>query len=132
MVEARLRWIVVLCLTAVVPFTSAQEAAPPSPAGAPRLFAVVFRTGPAWDASQPPGRQRHFQEHSANIARLRAEGRAVLGGRFADMGLLLVRADSEAEARSLLAADASLAAGTFTADVHPWTTFAAGCLEGRK
>jgi uncharacterized protein YciI len=94
-----------------------------------KTFAVVFRTGPAWDSSKPPPRQKHFQAHSANIAALKTEGRLLLGGRFSDLGLILVRAADEAEARALVTRDPAVAEGTFTAEVHEWRTFAAGCLE---
>ena len=107
----------------------AQPASPsPSPA-AGRMFAVTVRTGPAWDATRSPAAQAHFKEHSANIQRLRASGALVLGGRTGDIGLLLVRAASEAEARALFDADPSIAAGTFRLDVAEWRTFAPGCAE---
>ena len=109
---------------------SGSAAPEPSPAPA-KLFAVVFRTGPAWDAAKPPGEQTHFKDHSANIARLKAEGRLVVGGRFADVGLLLLRAATREEAQSLVDRDPSVAAGVFKAEVHPWSTFAAGCVEGK-
>lgn len=108
----------------------AQEPSPSAPAG--RLFAVVFRTGPEWDAARPPGEQRHFKDHSANIARLKSEGRLVVGGRFGDMGLLLVRAATREEAQALVDRDPSVAAGVFKAEIHPWSTFAAGCVEGGR
>jgi uncharacterized protein YciI len=107
---------------------SAQE---PSPAPPARVFAVVFRTGPAWEAARPPAEQVGFKDHSANIARLKAEGRLLIGGRFSDAGLLLVRAASREEAQSLLDRDPTVASGVFKAEVHPWSTFAAGCLEGK-
>ena len=44
------------------------------------------------------------------------------------MGLLIVRAGSEAEARALFDADPSIAAGTFQIEVHEWRTFAPGCV----
>src|SRR5687767_740669 len=84
-----------------------------SPSGRTRgqLFAVTFRTGPAWEAGKPPGEQRHFKDHSANIGKLKSEGRLVVGGRFSDVGLLLVRAASQEEAQSLVDRDPSVAAG---------------------
>jgi uncharacterized protein YciI len=103
-----------------------EPTAPPA-----RVFAVVFRAGPAWDAAKPPGEQVGFKDHSANIARLKAEGRLLIGGRFSDAGLLLVRAASREEAQSLLDRDPTVASGVFKAEVHPWSTFAAGCLEGK-
>ena len=107
---------------------AAQEAPPAAPTA--KLFAVTFRTGPAWEAGKPPGEQRHFKDHSANIGKLKSEGRLVVGGRFSDVGLLLVRAASQEEAQSFVDRDPSVAAGIFKAEIHPWSTFAAGCVEG--
>jgi uncharacterized protein YciI len=112
---------------------TAQEPSPSAPASPPtKLFAVVIRTGPAWDPAKPPGEQRLFKEHSQNIGRLKAEGRLAVGGRFSDMGLLLVKASSVQDAQALMDQDPSLAAGTFKAEVHPWSTFAAGCVESSR
>ncbi|HEY7516456.1 MAG TPA: hypothetical protein VIC87_18340, partial [Vicinamibacteria bacterium] len=69
---------------------SAREASTPAPP--PKLFAVVFRTGPGWDKSLPPPQQKNFKEHSENIARMRSEGRLKLGGRFGEWGLILIEA----------------------------------------
>jgi uncharacterized protein YciI len=105
----------------------------PGPAPAPAaLFAVVFRTGPAWDAAKPPAAQPGFKDHSANIMRLKSEGRLLIGGRFSDMGLLVVRAATREEAQSLLDRDPTVASGVFRAEVHPWSTFAPGCLESAR
>jgi len=103
----------------------------PLPAGAPvlRTFAVSFRTGPAWDKAKPPNEQKNFGDHSANLRKLRQEGRIVLGGRFGDVGLILLRAASDEEALALVAADPSVAAGVFVADIQPWSTFMAGTVE---
>jgi uncharacterized protein YciI len=106
----------------------------PAPPGAPVLktFAVEFRTGPGWDKAKPPGEQKHFADHSANLRKLRQEGRIVLGARYGEVGLVLLRAADEAEARALLAADPSLAAGVFTAQIHPFSAFMGGTVgEGR-
>ena len=104
---------------------AAQPASPPPDA---KLYAVVVRTGPSWDAARPAAAQLHFKEHSANIRRLGTEGRLALGGRFGELGMLLVRAGSEAEARALFDADPSVAAGTFRLEVNEWRTFAPGCV----
>jgi uncharacterized protein YciI len=103
----------------------------PSPAASPstsRLYAVTVRTGPSWDASRPAAAQAHFKEHSANIRRLGSEGALALGGRMGELGLLIVRAPSEAAARALFDADPSVAAGTFRLEVDVWRTFAPGCV----
>jgi hypothetical protein len=43
--------------------------------------------------------------------------------------LIVVRAADEAFVRGLLAADPSLGAGVFSADVHPWSTIYDGCVS---
>lgn len=117
----------VAAVLALLPAGGAAQSASPAPA--PRLFAVVFRTGPAWDKALFPPQQKHFKEHSQNLARLRSEGRMKVGGRFGEWGLILIEAQDEAEARAQIDRDASVAAGVFSAEVHAWSTFAPGCVE---
>ena len=105
---------------------AAQAATPPPGTG--KLYAVVVRTGPNWDTAKPFASQPHFKEHSANIRRLGAEGALALGGRFGELGLLIVHAASETEARALFDADPSIKAGTFGIEVHEWRSFAPGCV----
>jgi uncharacterized protein YciI len=117
---------------ALVLVTLACAAASPSPAASPaasKLYAAVVRTGSSWDAAKPPGSQPYFKEHSANIRRLGSEGKLALGGRTGELGILIVRAASEVEARALFDADPSIAAGTFKIEVHEWRTFAPGCVD---
>lgn len=102
-------------------------AAPPAAqASASALFAVTYTTGPKWDASKPPQDQPFFKEHSAHLARLRAENISVLGGRHGDKGLLLIRARDLAAARAAVAADPSVTAGTFAAAVEEFRPFQHG------
>ena len=120
-----LAFVTLACAAAASP--SPKPSPSPSPATI-GLYAVVVRTGPSWDPAKAPPAQLHFKEHSANIRRLGAEGKLALGGRFGDMGMLIVRAGSEAEARALFDPDPSIAAGTFRLEVHEWRTFAPGCV----
>jgi uncharacterized protein YciI len=105
--------------------------AAPAPAAAPAaksvpLFAVTYTTGPKWDAAKPPQDQTFFKEHSAHLARLRTENVSVLGGRYGDKGLLLLRARDLAAARAAVDADPSVTAGTFTATVEEFRPFQHG------
>ena len=118
-----------IALTLVTLACASAPAPTPSPATT-GLYAVTVRTGPSWDAAKPPTEQLHFKEHSANIRRLGTEGKLALGGRTGDLGLLIVHAASEAEARALFDADPSIAAGTFKIEVNEWRTFAPGCVDG--
>lgn len=100
--------------------------AQPAPAPDP-VFAVTFRTGPGWDPAKPPAEQLHFAEHSRNLRQLRADGQILLGGRFGEVGLVLLRAKSEDEARGLVERDPAIQAGTFKAEIHRWSPFMGGC-----
>lgn len=99
---------------------------------ATQMFAVRFRPGPAWIKEKPPGEQTGFAAHSANLQRLRREGALVLGGRFADVGLIVVRAVDAGAARTLFAADTTIAAQVFTVEIDPWSTVFAGCTDERR
>ena len=130
--RSSLRLVFVLALLCGAAALRAQEPAAPSPAPARRTFALVFRTGPSWDRAKAAGAQAFFADHSANIRKLREEGRLLVGGRFSDQGLLIVEAQDEAEARTFVERDPSVRAGTFTAEVYAWSTFAEGCVGGKK
>ena len=97
-------------------------------APADTVYAVTIRTGPAWDQSKPSNEQIHFRTHSQNLFKLKQEGRIVLGGRYGDVGLFLVRAANEAEARGLFAADSSLTRGVFRAEFQVWRTIFDGAV----
>jgi len=100
----------------------------PTPAP-PTLFAIVFRTGPAWDAAKPAGQQAFMKEHSQNLGSLHKADKIALGGRFGEFGLVVVRAADMAEARAMLLGDPAVANGVFQADVHPWSTIYEGCTS---
>jgi hypothetical protein len=95
---------------------------------AERTMALVFTTGPGWDASKPPNAQAHFGSHSANLRRLKEAGVIVAGGRFGPYGLILVRAPTADSARAMLVPDSSLVVGTFKVDVSPWATIYEGTI----
>lgn len=97
---------------------------PPTPA--PKLFAVRLTTGPAWDAAKAPNDQAGMREHSANIARMRHEGVLVLGARFGELGLLVLRVPDAAAAQAQFAPDPAIAAGIFRLQIDPFAPFAHG------
>jgi hypothetical protein len=114
-----------LLLLAAFGWEQPQPGTPPPP----KLFAIVFRTGPAWDSAKPPGQQPFMKEHSQNLGSLRKADKIALGGRFGELGLVVVRAADLAEARAMLDGDPSIAAGVFQADVHAWSTIYEGCTS---
>ena len=106
---------------------SAQPAAAPAPTES--LFIVHFTTGAGWDAAKPPPQQKFFAEHSANLNRLRREGRLLIGARYGDKGMIVLRAADAAAVQAELAQDPSLEAGTFTAQVDAFRPFYHGSTQ---
>lgn len=96
------------------------------------LFAVEVRTGPKWDAAVKPQDQPYFREHSAHLKRLRDEGHLLVGARYADKGLLVLAAASEAEVRGWIDADPSMQHQTFAYELHLFRVFYAGCVGAAK
>jgi uncharacterized protein YciI len=121
-----------LALSGAVVAQPVTPAAAPEPAAAAAnaslLFAVEIKTGPAWDAAKPPQDQAHFREHSANLRRLREQGALLMGARYADKGLVVLRAASESEAHALLKDDPSFQAGVFKYELHEFRVFYSGTL----
>ena len=108
------------------PAAGAEPAAAAAPAGL--LFAVEIKTGPAWDAAKPPQDQAHFREHSAHLRRLREQGVLLVGARYADKGLLVLRAASAGDAHAMLKDDPSIQAGVFKYELHEFRVFYSGTL----
>lgn len=92
----------------------------------PKLYAVRLTKGPAWEESKSPNEQTGMREHSANIARLRREGLLVLGARFGELGLLVLRVPDEAAVQTQLASDPAIAGGVFKTQVDVFAPFAHG------
>ncbi len=123
-------------MTMLLAGTGLLGAQPTAGASAPaevemRLFAVEIKVGPKWDSTRPPNEQAQFREHSATLKRLRDAGHIVVGARYADKGLLVFTARGAADVRTLMDADPSMAAGTFSYEVHDFNVFYPGTLPAR-
>lgn len=90
---------------------------------ADQMFIVNFALGENWDSNLAPSEQRNFQQHSTNLNRLRADGRIVFGARYADLGMIFLKAPSLESATSTLQADPGVIAGIFTFTVEPMNVF---------
>lgn len=115
-----------MLLVSLISSVLALAQAPASIAPPPRLYAVRLSTGPAWDAARSPNDQTGMKEHSANIARLRREGTLLLGARFGELGLLVLRVPDEAAVRAQLAPDPTIASGVFKVQIDAFSPFAHG------
>jgi uncharacterized protein YciI len=103
-----------------------------TPPAGEKLFLVQFTVGDAWAKEKAPQEQAYFAEHSANLKRLRTEGKLLLGGRYSDKGILIVRGPSEEAVRADIDQDPSVVNHTFNAAVYPFGTFYDGCVERSK
>jgi uncharacterized protein YciI len=108
---------------------SAASTTAAAPAAAKPLFAVEFRTGATWNAALPPGQQAFMREHSANLKKLRDEGRIRIGARYGEVGLVVLEAASIDEARAWIEADPAVKAGTFRYTINPFGVFYGGTLQ---
>jgi hypothetical protein len=121
--------IALLALVSAAAVAQVQAPSPVAPsavAAPPRLYAVRLSTGPAWDAAKSPNDQSGMKEHSANIARMRREGTLVLGARFGELGLLVLRVPDETAVRTQLAPDPTAANGVFKVQIDVFSPFAHG------
>jgi len=130
------RLIVSIAGLVLVAAAHAQPAAPASAPGplasaaapALRLFAVEIRTGPQWNSALPPNQQPWMREHSANLRKLREEGRLRVGARYGEVGLIVVEAATIDEARAWIDADPAMRAGVFRYEIHPLGVIFPGTL----
>lgn len=102
----------------------ADEAATPHP-----LFIVHFETGANWEADKPFHEQAHASDHGANLKRLRDAGLILLGARYADKGMLVLRAESEAAVRAEIDRDPMVTNDVFTYTIHAFHPFYEGCVK---
>lgn len=92
----------------------------PVPIARGKLYAVVLGPGPSWKRGQPfkgPG----LDEHRRYWKKLHAEGRVASAGPLgSDTGLAVVRAASQREVDSLIAADPAVRARILRGVARPY------------
>lgn len=123
--------LAIVTLTASIAYAQSQVTTQENePAGT--LYAVEIKTGPAWDSSKPPHEQQYFREHSANLKRLRDQGSLVLGARYSDKGLIVLRASSEQEAHAMMQHDPSVQNRIFAYELHEFNVFYGGTVQPKR
>ncbi len=105
-----------LLLPTAVPAT-ARPSGPEVERSAPRaLFLINYRAGPRWRPGVPM-RKQGLRDHFYYIKALDEAGRIAVAGPVGDdAGMILLWADSLAEAQRIVAADPAVTAGLFTGD----------------
>jgi hypothetical protein len=115
---------VAACITSPV---NAQEINP-----ADSVYLVTYSTGPVWDNAKQPYEQPFFKEHSANLSRLRKEGVITAGARYADKGIIFIKAKTMLAARDFVLTDLAVINKLFVADIQKLSVFYEGCIERVK
>ncbi len=93
-------------------------------------FAVIRKTGPAWNDSQPMRAQPDWDNHAHFMDDLAARGFILLGGPLTDSRdiLLIVEAETEQQVRETLQRDPWEPAGILiTNSVRHWTVLLDSC-----
>jgi uncharacterized protein YciI len=110
---------------------SERPATQPAPPARVTFYAAVVQPGPAWKAATERGQQPDLAAHLAYMNDLRARGKVLMAGPFADGagGLIVYRADSIEEARQLSRDDPATAAGVFEPRLHTWLVNAADVAQ---
>ena len=98
------------------------------PAGPPTVYAIHYKTGPAWKVGRPL-REQAMGPHAAYMRKLFADGKMLAAGPtlnmdgpapVADGGIILLKASSLDEAKALMAADPAVTGGLFLGEVRVW------------
>jgi uncharacterized protein YciI len=100
-----------------------------NPAATTGYYIAFYTPGSAWSKSKPANEQKYFTEHSNHLNELRRKNKIDIGGRYSNNMLLLLRAKSEAEARSLVEDDPAVKTKLFKVEVHPFNPFYNGCVR---
>lgn len=112
-------------LLLLFPFiTQAQE-----PEVEPSHFVALYTLGASWNMEVDPMEQQFFQEHSSFLSNLRKDGVIVLGARYSDTGMIVLKAADLESAKTLLHSDVAVQEALFNVDVHPFDVFYKGCVE---
>lgn len=93
------------------------------------LYIVTYTTGSAWDVSKKPNEQLYFKEHSANLSSLRKSGVIQFGARYAEKGIIVIKAATFQKAKEIITADVSVVNKLFNADVQKLNVFYDGCVS---
>lgn len=95
----------------------------------PQYIIVQYTTGEAWNHKKPAHEQAFFREHSQHLSELRKKQIILIGGRFSDTGMLILKADHVTTAAELINADAAIIHKTFKAEIAPFDPFYGGCVQ---
>jgi uncharacterized protein YciI len=84
-------------------------------------FVKLLGTRPGWPTNMTPNEERIMGEHFEYLRDLVARGKVLLAGPCFDpvFGLVILRTDSEDEARAIMADEPSVKQGVHTYEIQP-------------
>ena len=92
-------------------------------------FIVLYTVGESWDTTKQFHEQAYFNEHSSYLGTLRKTKKIVIGARYSDTGMIVIKAKDETEANRLITEDIAIQHKLFNADIYPFGPFYSGCIE---
>lgn len=117
-----MRFLSVLLLLPLFAF-SQEEIAPND-----SYFVALYTIGNNWDVQKQPHEQHYFEEHSSFLKTLRTNQQIVIGARYSETGMIVLKAQSLDAAVDLLHSDTAVQNKLFEVEVHPFALFYKGCL----
>ncbi|MBD3333611.1 hypothetical protein GF356_12245 [candidate division GN15 bacterium] len=122
-------FVVISMITATAPMTIANETAEntveiseDSDVNQPaNYFVKLLGTRDDWPNNMTQTEQQVMEDHFAYLDRLTRQGKVLLAGPNFDpvFGMVILKADTESEAREIMDADPSVLAGVHTYEMHP-------------
>jgi hypothetical protein len=100
-----------------------------NPAATTGYYIAFYSPGSAWSKGKPANEQKNFTEHSNHLSELRQKNKIDIGGRYENSMILLLRAKSEEEAKSMVEEDPGVKNKLFKVEVHAFTPFYNGCVR---
>ena len=118
-----MRMIMGLTLGAAVAAMSASPVCAQTAAATPSktTYLVVYRPGPGFLTGKPL-KEQPLKEHGKYMLKLYTEGTLKIAGGFLDDtgGAMVFEAETEEQAKSVVAADPAVVTKVFVAELHPW------------
>jgi uncharacterized protein YciI len=93
------------------------------------LFVVIYTAGENWEKIKAANEQAYFKEHSSFLSKLRSDETIVIGGRFSDKGMIIIKADDYNSAVNIINSDRAVIVKTFNSEIYPINFFYNGCIE---
>ncbi|WP_452222795.1 YciI family protein [Lacinutrix chionoecetis] len=93
-----------------------------------KLFAMIYSKGPEWNEKVSASKQDYFKAHSLHLQNLRKLEKILMGGRYSDLGFMILKAKNMPEAQLITKKDSSVVNGIFKVELFEFKPFYNGCI----